>query len=79
MRGNHLLDEADLHAIGGLEAIEVVVHDRRETFGRFILHDDLVGEQAMAGGILRRTPLALGGNRTEGASAVGPGRKNASN
>jgi hypothetical protein len=49
--GYHLFDHAELHAIGGLEAIEVVIHDLRETFGRFILHDDLVGEQAMAGGI----------------------------
>ena len=75
---NHFLDHAELHAIGGLEAIEVVIHDRLETFGRFILHDDLVGEQAMAGGILRRTPLALGGDRSGGARAIGPRSKNAS-
>jgi hypothetical protein len=76
--GDHFLHHGELHAVGGLEAIEVVIHDRLETFGRFILHNDLVGEEAMAGGILRRTPLALGGDRTDGASAVGPGRKNAS-
>ena len=74
---DHILDHAELHAIGGLEAIEVVIHDRLKTFGRFILHHDLVGEQAMFGGILRRTPFALGGDRTDGASAIGPGRKNA--
>jgi hypothetical protein len=75
---DHILDHAELHAIGGLEAIEVVIHDGLKTFGRFILHDDLVGEHAMFGGILRRTPFALGGDRTDGASAIGPGRKNAS-
>jgi hypothetical protein len=78
LRGNHLLDEADLHAIGGLEAIQVLVHDRVESFGRLIAHDDMAGEQAVAGGILRREPLALGGDRTDGASAIGPERKNAS-
>src|ERR1035438_8022381 len=76
--GDHLLHHEELHAIGGLEASEVVIHGRLETFGRFILHNDLVGEQAMAGGILSRTPLALGGDRTDGASAIRAGRKNAS-
>jgi hypothetical protein len=69
---DHLLDQAVLHAIGGLKAIEVVIHDSLETFGRFIAHDDLAGEQAMAGGIFRRTPLALGGDRPGGARAIGP-------
>ena len=53
MRGNHLLDEADLHSIGGLEAIQVLVHDSLESFGRFIAHDAIAGEQSVAGGILR--------------------------
>jgi hypothetical protein len=76
--GDHFLHHEELHAIGGLEAVEVVIHGRLETFGRFILHNDLLGEEAMAGGILRRTPLALGGEGTDGTSAIGPGRKNAS-
>ena len=29
--GDHLLDHGELHAIGGLEAIEVLVHDSFET------------------------------------------------
>jgi hypothetical protein len=50
---DHLLDQAELHAVGGLETIEVFRQDGLETFGRFIVHDDLAGEQTMAGGILR--------------------------
>ena len=70
--GDHLLDHAELHAIGGLEAIEVVFQDGLEALGRFVVHDDLAGEQAMAEGVLRRTPFALGGDGTDGASAIGP-------
>src|SRR5664279_6413781 len=58
----------------GFEAVMNNHLDRLETFGRFILHNDLVGEEAMAGGILSRTPLALGGDRTDGASAISAGR-----
>ena len=53
MRGNHLLDEADLHAIGGLEAIQVLVHDSLEGLRRLIAHDAIAGEQSVAGGFLR--------------------------
>jgi hypothetical protein len=69
---DHLLDEAELDAIGGLDAIEVGRQDRLETFGRFIAHDDLASEQAMGDGILRRAPFALGGKWTLGAGAIGP-------
>lgn len=75
---DHLLDHGELHAIGGLEAIEVLGEDRLETLRRFIAHDDLASEQAVAGGILRRPPLAPGGDRTGGASPIAPRSKNAS-
>jgi hypothetical protein len=69
---HHLLDQAELHAVGGLEAIEVLGEDGLETFGRFIAHDDLLGQEAMGYGILRRAPFAVGGKWTLGAGAIGP-------
>ena len=68
---DHLLDESELHAIGGLEAIEVVRHDRFEGFGRFIAHDDMAGEQSVGCRILGRTALALGGDWALGARSIG--------
>jgi hypothetical protein len=62
---DHFLDHAELHAIGRLEAIEVIAEDSLETFGRFVAHDDLAGKQSMADGILRRTSLALSSDRTQ--------------
>ncbi len=72
VRSDHLLDHAQLHAIGGADASDVFGDDGRETFGRFIAHDDLFREQAVAEGILRRTLFALGGKWTLGAGAIGP-------
>jgi hypothetical protein len=61
---DHLLDAADLNAIGRLEAAEVIVEDALETFGGLITHDDVTGEQTVANGILRRLSFALGGHGT---------------
>jgi hypothetical protein len=56
----------------------VVAQDGLETFRRVIAHDDMAGEQAVADGILRRTPLARGGNRTLGSRPVGSRAQEAS-
>jgi hypothetical protein len=60
---DHFLDHAELHAIGGLQANEVIVEDRLETLGRFVAHDDLTGKESVSDGILRRISLALSGDR----------------
>ena len=70
---DHLLDHAELHAIGGLETSEVVIHHGFEPLRGFLAHDDMPGEQAVTDGILRRTPFAFGGKWTFGASAIGLG------
>jgi hypothetical protein len=49
----HFLDQAELDAIGRLEALEVVIEDFLETLQRFIVHDELASEQAVAERILR--------------------------
>jgi len=41
---DHLLDHAELHAVDGLQAVEMVVENGLETLGRFIAHDDLTGQ-----------------------------------
>lgn len=69
---DHLLDQADLHAIGGLEDGEVIHHYRLETFEGFVAQDHVAGEQSVGGGILGRVSLALRGDRTPGASPIGP-------
>jgi hypothetical protein len=74
---DHLLDQADFNAIGRLQATEVIFQDSLETLGRFISHDEMAGEQAVADGILGRLLLAPGSNGTGGASPIGPGSKNA--
>ncbi len=61
---DHFLDHAELHAIGGLQAIEVIAEDGLETLGRFVAHDDLACKQSVADGILRRNSLALSSDRT---------------
>jgi len=59
---DHFLDQGELHAIGGLQATEVLIEDGVKTFRLFIAHDDLAGEQPVTGGILRRTALAGDGD-----------------
>ena len=68
---DHLLNEAVLHAIGRLEAPEVVVEDVLKALRQLTGQDDLAGEQAMLEGIVRRTPFAFGSDRTPGERAVG--------
>jgi hypothetical protein len=41
---DHLLDHAELHSVGGPQAVEMVIEDGLETLGRFIAHDDLAGQ-----------------------------------
>ncbi len=75
---DHLLDHAELHAIDGLQAVEMIVEDGLETLGRFIAQDDLAGQQSMADGVLRGASLALRGDGTGGESSIGPRSANAS-
>ena len=71
VRSDHLFDHAEFHAIGGLEAAEVVRHDGFETRGGFVVQDDVAGQETVAGGILRRPPFAIRGEWTFGASTIG--------
>jgi len=57
---DHFLDEAVLHAIGGPEAIEVVVEDVLEAVLGFSGYDDLTGKQHMSALIARGTQFAPG-------------------
>jgi hypothetical protein len=68
--GDHLLDETELHAIGGLEAKEVLIDDNLESFRGFIAHDDLAGEKTVVEGILRRTLLAQYGDGAFGKGTI---------
>jgi hypothetical protein len=70
---DHLLDEAELDAIGGPEAVQVEVEEGFEAFAFLVLEDDAAGEQAMAQGVLSGTALAFGRDRAVGAGAIGAG------
>jgi len=76
--GGHLLDHAELHAIGGLEAVHVLGQMGFERFARFILHHDTAGEESVADGVLGRTLLPLGCNRSASAGSVGARSQNTS-
>jgi hypothetical protein len=42
--GHHLLNDAKLDAVGGLEALEVIGQDFSEAFGRFVFQDYDAGQ-----------------------------------
>ena len=69
---DHLLDQAVFDAIGGSEALEVVIEDGLKSLRTFAGEYDLGGEQAVGDGILRRSPFAFGGDGSFGTGAVGP-------
>src|ERR1035441_7938323 len=52
--GDRFLDDAELDAIGRLEALQVLSEDGLETFARFAFHDNAAAEQVMAARVLRR-------------------------
>ena len=78
IRSDHLLDHAGFHAIGRLQATEVIIQDGLENLGGLIAHDNMASEQAVGGGILRRLSFALRGHGTGRVSRIGPRSKNAS-
>jgi hypothetical protein len=69
----HFLDETELEAIGGLEAVEVLGQEGFEGGVRFVFHDDAGGQEAVAGGVLGRAAFSFGGSRSTRAGAVGTG------
>ena len=75
-RSHHFLNEAELDAIGGLEALEVLGEDGFEALGGLIFEENAAGQQSVAQSILGRTAFAVVRHRTAAAAAVGAGRKN---
>src|ERR1039457_3602142 len=73
--GGHFLDHAELDAIEGAEAVHVVLQHSLEVLVRLAGHNDALGEQAMAHGVICGTAFALGRCRSPGAGAVSPRRK----
>jgi hypothetical protein len=71
--GAHFFDEAELDAIGWLEAGEVVGHDLLEAFGIFVLEEYDAGEQGVAARVLGRDVFTGLRGRAVGACAVGAG------
>ncbi len=69
--GSHFFDEGVFDAIGGLEAVEVLVEHGEEVFGRFALEDEATGEQAMADRVAGGTLFTLRSDGAPGAGAIG--------
>ncbi len=69
----HFLDETELEAIGGLEAVEVLGEEGIEGCARFVFHDDAASQEAVADGVLGRAAFSFGGSRSTRAGAVGAG------
>jgi hypothetical protein len=70
--GDHFLDDAELDAVGRLEAVQVIGQDFRETIGRFVFQDNDARQQGMAARVLRRDLFAGLRDRAPGAGAIGP-------
>lgn len=58
--GDHFLDEAQLDAVGGRKAADVLAEERFEVLRRFAFHEHDAGEKAVAERVHRRAPLAFG-------------------
>jgi hypothetical protein len=71
--GDHLFDDAELDAVGWLEALQVAGQDLRETGGRFVFQEYDAGEQGVAARVLRRDLFAGLGDRAARAGAIGSG------
>ena len=69
--GGELLDEAVLEIVDGGEALDEDVAEGLEVAGGLVADEDLLGEQAMAGGIGGGARLAFGGDGAGGAGGVG--------
>ena len=53
--GAHFLDHAELDAIGGLEAANVLLHEKFEVFERFALEDNASSEETVLESVLGGT------------------------
>ena len=69
--GAHFLDQAELDAVAGDEAAQVVGHGFGEALGGLAIEQDASGEQAMADGVLGGALFPFGGDGALGAGAVG--------
>jgi hypothetical protein len=72
--GEHLLDHAELDAVGGTEALDEVGEEGIEILARFALQEKALGQQAAADGIPRRTALFGRSDRPPGAGSIGSRR-----
>ena len=72
VRGGHFLDHTELDAIEGAEAVGVLGHEVVERLAGFVGQNDAAGQETMAHGVGGRAVLAVGGDRSAGAGAVGP-------
>ena len=71
----HFLDETELEAIFGLEAVEVLGKEGFEGGARFVFHDDAAGQEAVAGSVLGGAAFPFRGSRSTRAGTVGTGRE----
>ena len=71
MGRGHFLDDAELNAIGGGEALGMLCHEVVKTGARFVFEDHALGEETVANGVGGRALLALGGDGASGAGRVG--------
>ncbi|SPF32597.1 hypothetical protein SBA4_120026 [Candidatus Sulfopaludibacter sp. SbA4] len=76
--GGYFLDHAELHVIGGLEAVDELFQVVFEDIARFVLHQKDVGQQSVAHGVARRALLPLRGGGTARARSVGARSQDAS-
>jgi hypothetical protein len=60
--GEHLLHQAELHAIGGSETFDEAGEEGIKALARFVFEDHTLGHQAVAGGVPGGTGFSGWGN-----------------
>ena len=70
--GDHLLDKAELDAVGGREPSEMLIEQGFEALLRLVGKDEALGEEPVANGVLGRVPLTFRSLGSQRAGAVGP-------
>ena len=73
--GGHLLDHAELDAVGGIKALDVLREQFGEGFPGFTGKHDAIGEQSVTNGVERRAAPTLGRLWSAGEEAVRTGRE----
>jgi hypothetical protein len=71
MGHGHFLDDAELDAIGGSEALDILGHEVVKTLTGFVFQDHALGEETKANGIGGRALFPLGGDWASGKGRVG--------